>query len=286
MSDTPPPPPPPPPADGSAAAQPHKKPWWKRPWGIGLIILVVIIAMATCGEDGEEAADQAAPTATPTETGTESPPDEATEAITPVETTPPEEVAEEVTEEPAEPITEEPAAPAFEPITFSGTGDDVVDVSMPTDEPAFIHLTHEGGANFAVISYGPDGNQLDLLANVIGAYDGNRPINFSGTEPVAQLEITADGPWSAEIRPLADARTVEGTSVDGTGPDVVLLGDVDASSAQVEHIGEANFAVIAWGESRDLLINEIGNYSGRVRIPPGTIVFDVEADGTWSFDFS
>jgi hypothetical protein len=52
--------------------------------------------------------------------------------------------------------------------------------------------------------------------------------------------------WTAEIRPISEARAAEGMSVEGTGPDVVIMPDVDANSAQVEHDGTANFAVIAW----------------------------------------
>jgi hypothetical protein len=263
----------PPPDTTETAPGDEAKPWWKKWWGITLIVIVVIAALGTCG-DTEEAGD---PVATPT-TG-------ATEEVTPAETTPPEEIEQEVSEEPAEPITETPDEPAFEPIVLSGTGDDVVDVSMPTDQAGIITLTHQGGANFAVISYDPAGNRIDLLANVIGNYNGARPVNLTGTEPVGQLEITADGPWTAEIRSLAEARIEVTQTFSGQGPDVVILGGDTGNAASVTHDGSANFAVIAWGDSRDLLVNEIGAYQGRVRIPPGTILLDIQADGGWSFDF-
>ena len=56
------------------------------------------------------------------------------------------------------------------------------------------------------------------------------------------------------------------------------------SQATIRHGGSSNFVVSAWGSSWDLLVNEIGNYSGTVRVPAGTVIFEVQADGNWTID--
>ena len=87
---------------------------------------------------------------------------------------------------------------------MSGAGDDVVSLEVPDDAPATITLTHDGTANFVVQAHDAAGEFPDLLANAIGAYEGTRPLNFEG-EPVRELEITADGSWTATVRPLTEA---------------------------------------------------------------------------------
>ena len=56
----------------------------------------------------------------------------------------------------------------------------------------------------------------------------------------------------------------------------------DLVTARVTHTGSSNFAVLSYGDSQDLLINEIGRYTGEVLIPAGTSVLEIEADGAWS----
>jgi hypothetical protein len=56
----------------------------------------------------------------------------------------------------------------------------------------------------------------------------------------------------------------------------------------MSHTGESNFAIWLFDENGnhvDLLVNEIGNYSGStaVRIPKkGVYLLDITADGSWS----
>jgi len=51
-----------------------------------------------------------------------------------------------------------------------------------------------------------------------------------------------------------------------------------------EHAGKGNFAVVSYADAgRDLLVNEIGTYSGNVLIPAGLVLLAVSADGKWSF---
>ncbi len=72
---------------------------------------------------------------------------------------------------------------------------------------------------------------------------------------------------------------------EGTGDDVVYLdGDtpdllkIDASKA------DSNFVIWGFGNTRDLLVNEIAPYDGVVIVSSDTSVLVIEAEGAWSIE--
>ena len=74
---------------------------------------------------------------------------------------------------------------------------------------------------------------------------------------------------------MATAQEVEDDALIYQGPTGV---------AAITHNGASNFAVKSYAEGStfpDLLVNEIGNYSGSVRFP-GPAVVDLTADGDWT----
>ena len=168
------------------------------------------------------------------------------------------------------------------PIVAEGSGDSVIDFSVPGDQPSVLELIHRGSSNFAVNSFTSTGEPLDLLVNTIGAYEGRVPINFFEGEDVAELEIAADGAWTATATSVFLAPGFSDTH-SGTGDDVVLFQGTGSRLA-VTHSGQSNFAIWAYGQNTDLLVNEIGNYAGTVRLPSGTVILAVSADGAWTFD--
>lgn len=170
----------------------------------------------------------------------------------------------------------------FEPIRLSGRGDDVVRLDKP-DVPAIITLTHSGSSNFVVTTYDGSGNRIDLLVNEIGSYEGTRPLDFGATELTERLEIQADGSWAVLVEPISAAKTIRvpTSNTSGQGDMVLLLSGSSPDTAEISHSGESNFVVQAYGNSRRLLVNEIGNYSGSVIVPQDTLVLEVVADGRW-----
>ena len=55
----------------------------------------------------------------------------------------------------------------------------------------------------------------------------------------------------------------------------------------LRHDGRSNFIVYSYvGDSRDLLVNEIGRYSGRTYLVQGDYLFDIDADGVWQLDIT
>ena len=178
--------------------------------------------------------------------------------------------------------------PQLESITLTGSGDTIVNVDKP-DLPAIARIsTTQSGGNFAVISYDSSGNRIALLVNEIGSYSGIRPIDFLADEHTSRFEVKADGSWRIEILPLSSARSLSVPGkVSGTGADVILLHGSTPDVAQMSHSGDSNFVVIAHCASgRDLLVNEIGSYSGSVIVRGDAMILEIMADGDWSVDIS
>lgn len=206
-------------------------------------------------EDREEAAEE----------------DEPEDADEPEGADEPEEV-----EEPDEP--EEPEIEAFDPVTLEGSGDDVIDIPTSPDHLLVAAISHDGERNFAIESHSADGDR-DLLVNTIGSYSGTVPINFSFDAD--EFEITADGSWEVVISDFFEQPVLE-DSIEGTGDQVLVVG-TDANRLAITHDGERNFAVLAWGQRRDLLVNEIGAYDGTVRMGDA-LALEITADGNWTIN--
>ncbi len=146
-------------------------------------------------------------------------------------------------------------------------------------------MTHTGASNFAVWSVGASGEQQDLLVNTIGNYVGTVLFDeASGAHSVA-FDVEASGPWTILIKPVADAFRWDGSQeLTGSGDDVAILSPPSSGlkSVTVSHQGDGNFAIWADGPTTDLLVNEIGQYSGEVLLADGTFLFEITATGPWT----
>lgn len=178
--------------------------------------------------------------------------------------------------------------PAPKVTSYSGRGDKLLKLGVG-DQPYALAITHRGSANFAVQALAPNGEANDLLVNEIGSYSGTVPINFDEGTTTGALKINADGAWTVKVTPLVLLRKWDGRgSLTGTGDDVFLLTDSAfgaLDSAKVTHSGSANFAVHTYAKEggSDLLVNEIGKYSGEIQVGDDTLAVVVSADGKWSF---
>ncbi len=193
-----------------------------------------------------------------------------------------------VEEEPAPVEPEpEPEPEVVEPapdIVYSGAGDTILQIELPggPDSIGIATISHSGSSNFAVWSLDANLNQSGLLVNEIGSYAGTVPFNLSSSEQITAFEISADGPWTVTLRDVLTVREVpQGATTTGQGDDVlVYLGD--ATVADIAHTGDSNFAVWSYGRGNDLLVNEIGSYTGQVRWPGGTALIQISANGAWT----
>jgi hypothetical protein len=258
---------------------PPKKPWYKKwwVWLIAGIIVVFIVAAATADPADDEAVDAASTTAVAGETTTSEG----------AETTTSEGVETTTTAEPDTTTTQPPTTTSTLPPILaegSGTGDSVVELDIP-NTPVIITLTHSGSRNYAVWSLGTDFENIDLLVNEIGVYEGTRPMQFD-EESVSSLEITADGSWTYLVQPLNEAEDVA-CEFSGQGDDVVIVRDFtdSAGPATLVNTGDSNFAIWVWGETgRDLIVNDVGPYEGTVVVDSGLFIWDITATGGWTVD--
>lgn len=136
-----------------------------------------------------------------------------------------------------------------------------------------VFARHSGSANFIVQGPGT------LLVNAIGSYEGVTLLDDDGE--AAQLEVSADGPWTIEFRSTGSVRSFEG-EVSGRGDDVVRRNGSGGAMAW-SHDGDSNFIVqVHSGGFPDLAINEIGPYQGTVLIDGGGALVVISANGAWS----
>lgn len=166
--------------------------------------------------------------------------------------------------------------------TVTGSGDDVIsDIVLDNDRLYRVHFTHSGYHNFIVELYDQQ-NHKDLLINEIGNYDGR--VFITGESPLT-FEIKAGGQWSYTIEPLEPTTDTE---FSGTGDYVTDKASLSSGAFLITHDGDHNFIVEAYTtDGRDLLVNEIGNYTGKVMVivPDGSLVmFRIIADGNWTIE--
>jgi hypothetical protein len=193
----------------------------------------------------------------------------------------------QATDTPEATLTPAATATTEQPIILKGSGDSVVDANKWTG-PALVHAEYHGGDNFVVENYDDSGQQIDLLVNTIGSYDGYVPLDFLDTEHTTRFQIQASGPWTLTIEPFTDipVQTVPGT-IQGKGDQVYILrgGTPDLLKADASHARD-NFIVVAYSQiaGRDLVINDIAPYSGTVIIPSDTFILVINATGSWSIE--
>jgi hypothetical protein len=101
------------------------------------------------------------------------------------------------------------------------------------------------------------------------------------------LKDEADGNWTIAIKPTSAAYAWNGSATLKGRGDVVIQVDPAVSglaSATFTHGGTSNFAIQSYAHdgSSDLLVDEIGHYSGEVQVPDCTFLVTITADGAWT----
>lgn len=170
----------------------------------------------------------------------------------------------------------------FTPITRSGVGDDVIKLPKGA-KAAIIRATHSGDRNFIVQGLDSAGDFSALPVNEIGEYSGTTAIGLMEYErgETKYREVVADGRWKLVISPVADAPSIKSSS---TGDGIFLYNTTSLKKAKITHKGSSNFIMVYHrADTWDLLVNEIGNYSGTKTIKAGPGVMEIIADGSWTF---
>ncbi len=179
-------------------------------------------------------------------------------------------------------------------ISLSGEGQEASQKFNLAEGLSIFAMKHSGSSNFAVWLLDDIGERVDLLANVIGDFDGAKAIGISKSGDYI-LDINAGGPWTVDIsQPRPQTARGMPVSFGGTGQQVSQLFTLSPGLTrfELEHDGERNFAV--WlldnnGKNVDLLVNEIGPFDGSKATGikyDGIYCLDINADGNWRIDVS
>ena len=174
--------------------------------------------------------------------------------------------------------------------SFSGQGQRAITSIHLDTGLTIVTLTHTGSSNFIVWLRDSSGEDIELLVNEIGPFNGSTAIGIAASGTYA-LDIDADGAWTVKIEQLkpTSAPGVPQTFT-GTGPEASPLFWLEdaLTTFEMNHDGSSNFAI--WlldgnGNPVDLLVNEIGDFDGStaVGVPAaGVHILDIEADGDWT----
>jgi PKD repeat protein len=198
--------------------------------------------------------------------------------------------------------------PPPEPITLSGSGDDVTSSFYLNEGIATFYMTHSGGSNFIIWLYNADTSEKEeLLVNEIGSYSGTVIVGittgWSDVSPGRYLfDVTAGGSWQVTIeQPNPSTAPSLPQTFTGSGADVpspfMLESGMGAVKFKMHHEGSSNFIIWLYhvnGDKEELLVNEIGYYDGSTLVSvggwtgssPGIHYIDVEADGNWRIEIS
>lgn len=244
---------------------------------VPLVVVLVLVACASQPTIQQVVTTQAPAVATSTTAPTQVPTDTPipTVTFTPAPTSTP-----KPTPTPLPTYTPEPTQA---PIILTGKGNQVVDVKKP-DGPMLLHTKYTGSSNFFVYNYDVDGNQMDLLVNVVGSYEGTVPLDFEQGQATTRFEVKGSGSWEFTIMPLSMIRleTIPGTFT-GKGDDVVAIYGGTPDTLTVDAKGKSNFFIYGYGRTgTDLVVNEIAPYSGTSILSKDTQVLVINAEGPWT----
>ena len=181
----------------------------------------------------------------------------------------------------------EPPAPAFEEIVLTGTGNKVAEFEIPETDAAIAVLTHNGESNFIVHGIDAAGETLSGLVNAIGDYSGTVLFDTTLGHHTVAFDIAADGAWTITVKPVTAAPVwVPTTNLQGAGDSVYQLFPASRGLVTLDltHKGVSNFIVHAHSvDGLEVLVNDIGDFSGQVLLPDLTFMLVLLANGgTWT----
>jgi hypothetical protein len=184
------------------------------------------------------------------------------------------------------------AVPEASPISLSGTGDQATQKFHLQSGLSIFTMKYDGSDNFIVELKDHNGELVDLLANVIGSYDGSQAEGITSDGDYI-LNVQASGPWTITItQPRPTTGSSAPVTLSGKGPKATQFVYLKHGLAtfQMSHDGSHNFIVELYDHNGQLagfdglLANKIGSYSGSQAATidnSGVYLLNVQADGNW-----
>ena len=112
---------------------------------------------------------------------------------------------------------------------------------------------------------------------------------MANEEPVSRFEIMSSGNWVIALYPFSveymDTLQIPG-KYEGIGDSVVvIIGEPDIVTFSTTE--QDNFIVYAFtSDGRDLILNEIGPYSGEKILPSDVVLLTILMNGSWTMDIT
>ncbi len=188
-------------------------------------------------------------------------------------------------------ITPTPTNPSLpEPLTFTGTGNSIIDVSAKWDGPAVLHIVAPAEYDVFVVNGYDDAGEMRLLTYSGYAYDGRVPIEFGERDMhVVKLEIIASGEWTITILPFSEKYidTIEVPGIFEGHEENVILVKGNASTITAKCNRNVDFYVESYSSSEgwDAPIFEIsGPYEGTAALPINTYMLEITGKCDWSIE--
>lgn len=173
---------------------------------------------------------------------------------------------------------------SFDPVTVSGSGDDVV--ALPDGVTAAIYTVTDTGDNYSISAYGVDDAGDISGSQTVRVPEGESASSVIGVSDYATstgIQVSAGGDWEMEIAPVSSAPALPES---GSGSKVFLY-DGPAATADLEYTGDSNFIINQLGgDYPNLIVNEIDTYSGSSELDAGPSVIVITAFGDWTISTS
>jgi hypothetical protein len=157
----------------------------------------------------------------------------------------------------------------LEPIEISGKGSKSTDFFDISGGLTIFEFNNSGSGNFITYLLDKDGNEIELLSNVIGSAKGRKAMYVPSGKYF--INVKMGGTWKFTVY---QPRSLKTTSIPytftGNSPDISSLFIADQLiEANYSFSGNGNLVVYLLnqnGEQQELLVNEIGNTSGSTTI--------------------
>lgn len=179
-------------------------------------------------------------------------------------------------------------------IDLSGNGQQATSKFHLEKGLSVFKMKYQGSSNFIVWLLDDMGSKKELLANLIGDYDGSHAFGITKAGDYL-LDVDADTSWTVTIlQPRGGTGASLPDTFEGAGfqTSQFIRFEKGLATFKMKYTGTSNF--IVWlmddqGTKTELLVNTIGDFDGSKAVgitKAGNYVLSVDGVGDWNIDIS